>query len=248
MSLRADWENSWSSQLPLHPCKRPSSWYEVRLCFLGKYTHSNACFSAGLKPRAQKTGAGTLIWPPCEVEWWHLGDLIMFARSEPQADHSMATCLVQIQPTWIKISCGTDLGNLWFILFALTMWLLYVVHVAQIWQAGVDFTQVHNSRWMCLVKVWSGQQQFCYLGSLSREFILDLGKFDKSTQWKKKVTAWHRLGLWMLWHDSWFIFSEWWHMWLSTNDDAKLIPIIILNVNYLYSTFHTEAVPQSASQ
>lgn len=54
MSLRADWENSWSSQLPLRPCKRPSSWYEVRLCFLGKYTHSNAFFFCWPKTQSAK--------------------------------------------------------------------------------------------------------------------------------------------------------------------------------------------------
>ena len=118
-NLWADRENSQSSWLSLRPCKRPSSWREVRLVFWVNIHIQKPFFLQAF-----------LIQPTCKVEWWHP---LMFARSEPQTDRSMAACLVQIQPTWIQISCSTNLGEVWFILFDLTVWLLYVVRVAQIW-------------------------------------------------------------------------------------------------------------------
>ena len=34
----------------------------------------------------------TFIWTTCRLEWWQLGGPLLFARFEPQAGHTTATC------------------------------------------------------------------------------------------------------------------------------------------------------------
>ena len=180
--------------------------------FFGESIHIQMpFFSAGLKPRAQNWSRHPHLapmWSWMVALGWSAHVCQIWATSRPQHGHmsgpdpanlnknslwqrfgeALVHSIRSFYVTVVCCPCGSDLAS------------RSGLHPSAQFQMNVSGEGL----------IWAATILLSWKFS-RRVYSLDLGKFKKEkkkTQWKKKVTVRHRLWLWMLWHDSWFIFSD----------------------------------------